>query len=131
MKKGIVFAAVLVAIISISLFLMRKKSSFYEYVIEGHTYLLLTAKNSSEWERGLMFYKDKKDLKGADGMIFIFPDREFRTFWNKNTYLDLDVYWIDEDKIINKSFLPSVLKSKETVTVDSHHRVDKVVEIIR
>lgn len=110
---------------------MRKKSSFYEYVIEGHTYLLLTAKNSSEWERGLMFYKDKKDLKGADGMIFIFPDKEFRTFWNKNTYLDLDVYWIDGDRVVGKSYLPKIKKDEEVSTVGSPEKVDKVIELVK
>jgi len=78
-----------------------------------------------------MFYKSKEELKGADGMIFIFPEKDFRSFWNENTYLDLDVYWIDGDKVVGKSYLPSIEKSKEIVTIDSSGSVDKVVEIVR
>lgn len=78
-----------------------------------------------------MFYKSKKELGGADGMIFIFPEKDYRTFWNKNTYLDLDIYWIDDNKVVGKDYLPSILKSKEIVTVKSRVEVNKVVEIIR
>ena len=64
-------------------------------------------------------------------MIFIFPDKEFRNFWNQNTYLDLDVYWLDDDKVTGKDYLPSILKSKETITISSPKEVNKVVEIVR
>jgi len=74
-----------------------------------------------------MFYKKPVDF---DGMIFIFPDKDYRTFWNKNTYLDLDVYWLNDDKVVGKSFLPSILKSKKVVTVGSGEEVNRVVEII-
>ena len=75
-----------------------------------------------------MFYKKPVDF---DGMIFIFPDKQVRSFWNKNTYLDLDLYWMDGDKVVNKSYLPSILKSKDTVVVKSSGEVNRVVEIIR
>lgn len=78
-----------------------------------------------------MNYRDKKELKGADGMMFIFPDKDYRTFWNMNTYLDLDVYWIDGDRVVGKDYLPSILKSKEIITVESRVKVNKVIEIVR
>lgn len=76
-----------------------------------------------------MFYKSKKEL-GADGMIFIFPNKQFQSFWNENTYLDLDVYWLKDDKVIGKSHLPPITKTKDVVTINSPGAVDKVVEII-
>lgn len=88
------------------------------------------ASNQEQWEKGLMFYKSKKELKGADGMIFIFPDRQIKSFWNENTYLDLNIYWMDDEKIVGKSFLPSILKSKKTVVVKSPDKINRVVEII-
>jgi len=78
-----------------------------------------------------MFYKSKKELKGADGMIFIFPNKEIRSFWNENTYLDLDVYWLDDDRVVGKDYLPSILKTKEPYTINSKEEVDKVIEIIK
>jgi len=121
-----------ILILFIALFLyfsFTKKSAYIEYKLNNKTYKLLTAKNSSEWERGLMFYKNKKELKNADGMIFIFPDKKTRTFWNKNTYLNLDVYWLDDEKVVGKSFLPSILKSKEIITINSSGKVNKVIEL--
>ena len=75
-----------------------------------------------------MFYKKPVDF---DGMIFIFSDKRERRFWNKNTYLDLDIYWLDENMVEGKVFLPSIEKSKETVTIDSSKAVNKVIEIIK
>ena len=74
-----------------------------------------------------MFYKKPINF---DGMIFVFPDKQMRSFWNKNTYLDLDLYWMDDEKIIGKSFLPSTLKTKKIITVSSPGKVNQVVEII-
>lgn len=97
------------------------------YTLQGKKYILLTAKTPQEWGKGLM---DVRKLNNADGMIFIFPDKEIRSFWNKKTYLNLDLYWIDEDKVIGKSFLPSVEK-QGIVTVSSSSPVNKVIEIVK
>ena len=99
-----------------------------KYLIDNKNYCLLTAKNQEQWEKGLMFYKKPVDF---DGMIFIFPEKEIKSFWNKSTYLDLDIYWMEEDKVIGKNYLPSILKSKEIIVVKSGGKVDQVVEIIR
>ena len=107
------------------------KNELINYSINNVKYKLLITDASEEWQKGLMFYKSKKELKGADGMIFIFPDKERQTFWNKNTYLDLDIYWMNDDKVVGKSFLPSILKSGEIVVVKSPDKANKVVEIIR
>ncbi len=98
------------------------------YLIENKKQCLLTAKSQEEWEKGLMFYKKPLNF---DGMIFIFPDKETKSFWNKNTYLDLDIYWMDDEKVIGKSYLPSVLKSKKIEVVKSPGEVNRVVEIIK
>ncbi len=97
------------------------------YQLEGRKYQLLVADNVQKWQTGLMNFRK---LEGIQGMIFIFPDKQIRHFWNKNTYLDLDVYWINEDKVEGKSFLPSIERSKEIVTVISPAKVNKVVEIV-
>ena len=70
-----------------------------------------------------------RSLKGVDGMIFIFPNNEIRNFWNKHTLMDLELLWIDGDKIVGRSELPSIEKSKEIVNVQSQKPVDKVIEL--
>jgi len=124
----------LVAVSFLLLFLFfyfKKSQRLISYSLEGKTYKLLIAKTPLKHQKGLMFYRSKKELKGADGMIFIFSNKNYRTFWNKNTFLDLDVYWIDGDRIVGKDFLPSIEKTKEIFTISSPKPVDRVVEIIK
>lgn len=128
MKK--IFFAVMIALLILAWVFSRLVTPFLSYNLNGKTYRLMTAKNSSEFQKGLMYYRSKKELNGADGMIFIFPDKDYRSFWNENTYLDLDVYWIDGERVAGKDFLPSIEKSKEVVVIESKEKVDKVIEIV-
>ncbi|MEM6317759.1 MAG: DUF192 domain-containing protein [Bacteroidota bacterium] len=48
-------------------------------------------------ERGLMH---RRSLPANGGMLFIFPDEYYRTFWMKDTYLSLDIIFLNEDKEI-------------------------------
>lgn len=43
-------------------------------------------------EMGLMF---RDSLPDGTGMLFVFEDEEIRGFWMDNTYIDLDVAFID------------------------------------
>jgi uncharacterized membrane protein (UPF0127 family) len=106
----------------------KDKEKLVSFQLEGKTYLLKEAKNPEEWERGLMFVQKPLNY---DGMIFIFPQKEIRSFWNKNTFLDLDIYWLEDNKIIGKDFLPSITKSKNVITKTSPAPANIVVEIIK
>lgn len=123
----------MVIAIGVLVFFYKNKSSntFLRYIIEGQMYHLLVAKNPVQWTKGLMYYKSKEELKGADGMIFIFPAKMIQSFWNENTYLDLDLYWMDGETVVGKSYLPSIIKTKNSLTVSSPKEVDRVVEIVK
>ena len=41
---------------------------------------------------GLMY---RKELADTAGMLFVFPAEELRGFWMKNTYLELDIIFLD------------------------------------
>jgi uncharacterized membrane protein (UPF0127 family) len=133
MKKILFISFVLIVIIYFFVFKKNNCSNNQakQYLINSKNYCLLTANKQEQCKRGLMYYKSKNELNGADGMIFIFPDKEIRSFWNENTYLDLDVYWLNNDKVVGKGFLPSILKSKKIVVVKSVGEVNKVVEIVK
>lgn len=140
MKKKLLPIFLLVFAIIVYFFFILSHNNFYtslfnkeiiNYEIDNKQYKLLVADSPLEWQKGLMYQIDKKQIKEADGMIFIFPDKQIRSFWNKNTYLDLDVYWLDDDKIIGKDFLPNILTTKDPYTINSKEKVNKVVEIIR
>lgn len=98
------------------------------YKLNDKVLLLKIADEPQEWETGLMFIRKPIDY---DGMIFIFPEKNVKAFWNKNTFVDLDVYWLDGEKIIGKSFLPSLERTKDVYTVTSLSPVNRVIEVIR
>jgi poly-gamma-glutamate capsule biosynthesis protein CapA/YwtB (metallophosphatase superfamily)/uncharacterized membrane protein (UPF0127 family) len=98
------------------------------YELENKIYLLREAKTPEEWQKGLMFVKKPVDY---DGMLFIFPDKQIRSFWNQNTFVDLEVYWLDDDKIIGKDKLESIEKTKIVKTIQSPGPVNKVIELIQ
>lgn len=96
------------------------------YKLENKNYRLLVADTPEKQERGLMYFRT---LEGIDGMIFTFPKKEKRAFWNKNTFMDLTLYWVNDGKIESKSELPSIEKSNGIVTVSSTTEVDTVIEM--
>lgn len=49
------------------------------------------------WSFGLMF---REDIPWEYGMLFIFPSDENGGFWMKNTYIPLDIAFIDSNKTI-------------------------------
>lgn len=123
--------SLIIVLFALNIFLPKKIYLGYEttnYQLEGKTYKLLVVDTPEKWERGLMNFRK---LEGVSGMIFLFPDKKIRHFWNKNTYLDLDVYWLEDDKVVGKDYLPSITKSKEIITINSKVAVNKVVEIVK
>lgn len=99
-----------------------------KYTLNKKQYKFLVADTSEKWVKGLM---DVRKLENLDGMIFIFPKPAPHTFWNENTYVDLDIYWINKGKVVGTSFLPSIEKSRDHVVISSPKPVDTVIEFIK
>ena len=98
-------------------------------ILEDTEYTLVIADTPDHMQKGLMFVR--KPTEGFDGMVFRFPDKQIRTFWNKNTLEDLQLYWMADGEVIGTSDLPSIEKSVSIVTVSSPAPADTVVEIIK
>jgi len=98
------------------------------YKLKNKNYCLLVADTTYKRTNGLMNYKKPINF---DGIIFIFPKKEIQTFWNMNTYLDLDIYWLNDNKIVGKSSLSSIEKTKDVVYVSSPKQANKVIEIVK
>jgi uncharacterized membrane protein (UPF0127 family) len=47
--------------------------------------------------QGLMY---RKSINLDEGMLFIFPDEQVRSFWMKNTFIDLSIGFFDKKKIL-------------------------------
>ncbi|MCX8029066.1 MAG: DUF192 domain-containing protein [Brevinematales bacterium] len=67
------------------------------------------AKKPEELAVGLMF---RKDMKTNEGMIFLFPNDGYISFWMKNTYLPLAIVYIDNNKRVVDVFYPPPLSTK-------------------
>jgi uncharacterized membrane protein (UPF0127 family) len=50
------------------------------------------ARTSAERSRGLMY---REDVPEGTGMLFIFEDAQVRSFWMQNTYVALDIAFLD------------------------------------
>ena len=57
-------------------------------------FMLEVRKTIQERGRGLMY---RREMAPDEGMLFIFPDEAPRSFWMKNTYLSLDMLFLDSD----------------------------------
>lgn len=55
------------------------------------------ANTPEERNLGLMY---RKSMAENQGMLFLFPEEEFRSFYMKNTEIPLDIIYLDKDKKI-------------------------------
>ena len=55
------------------------------------------ADSPEEQEQGMMF---RKEMPADTGMLFTFPDEAPRSFWMANTYLSLDIIYVNASKEI-------------------------------
>ncbi|HEX9825194.1 MAG TPA: DUF192 domain-containing protein [Flavobacteriaceae bacterium] len=55
------------------------------------------ADDDYQTETGLMY---RKNMDEFQGMLFIFPDSQYRSFYMRNTEIPLDIIYIDENKTI-------------------------------
>ena len=71
---------------------------------KSQIFKLKVAKTKEQVAKGLMFVKQ---MSAHEGMIFIFDHMKIRNFWMKNTYLSLDMVFLDQNKkVVN--IIPNV-----------------------
>jgi|YelNatPaOPRAMG01_1025707.scaffolds.fasta_scaffold02018_13 uncharacterized membrane protein (UPF0127 family) len=109
-----IVAIIIVLILAVVLFfpnLLKKHHEDSEYMFrKDGTLTFLSDSNkvltnidiqiaSSEFDRelGLMY---RKHMKENNGMLFIFPNEEVQNFWMRNTFIPLDMIFVNSKKEI-------------------------------
>lgn len=93
--------------------------------VEDQTYRLLVANTDAEQRKGL---SNRRELNEADGMAFNFSPMQTVTFSNKDTYLNLIVYYMQGFNVVGKDYLHSV-ENGGYKEITSPVKVDAVVLI--
>lgn len=73
---------------------------FYDHCIKVEV-----VRTQEERGRGLQF---RKSLGRDEGMLFVFPSSQRQSFWMKDTFIPLDIIWIDRHKRV-VFIIPNVL----------------------
>jgi len=97
MKKFfLIFISIFIILFVIFLLMTAGKGSFKNKVcFKNNCFNVELANNKDERLKGLMY---KKSLSERQGMLFIFEKEGIHPFWMKNTFVCLDIIWIDKDR---------------------------------
>ena len=94
--------------------------------VQGHRFLVEIADTP---EKAVLGLSRRDKLRTSEGMLFIYAERERRNFWMKDMRFDLDILWIDGDKIVRISRNAGAEGDNPSRTYDSGVPVNMVLEI--
>jgi hypothetical protein len=86
-----------ITILSSSSWGCRDEADTIELSIQGHGFEVEVARTAEERQRGLM---DRSAIPERGGMLFVFPESDYRAFWMKDTSLPLSLAFISSTGMI-------------------------------
>ncbi|MFA6307999.1 MAG: DUF192 domain-containing protein [Patescibacteria group bacterium] len=130
-KFIIIFFIVIAALLYVAYYNLSYFNTQVSVVeIKGHNFDTDVVQSFADIERGL---SGRASMDDNQAMLFVFPDKQKRTFWMKEMNFAIDLLWIDGQQIVayEKNMLAPVkdLSISELPRYTSPQPVDKVLEI--
>lgn len=75
----------------------NQKPQIKNIKISNKEYRVEVVKSFADQAKGL---SQRDNMGEIDGMLFEYPDNQIRSFWMKGMRFDLDIVWINDNKII-------------------------------
>jgi uncharacterized membrane protein (UPF0127 family) len=127
MKILYLFLGILILLIVVFIEINYFNSQTPRAEINGHTFSLYLAKTSSEQEVGLAkFNKIGKN----QGMLFIFLQSDYYSFWMKNMKFPIDIIFINKSVIVDVFQNVPFQKNNDNLPIyTTHKKADGVLEI--
>jgi len=91
MDKNIIIGIVLI-LIGVLLIVLIPDRGMNKVCYENECFEVEIADDPAERAKGLMF---RESLERDKGMLFIFEETGIYPFWMKNTFISLDIIWLD------------------------------------
>ena len=70
-----------------------------QVVINGQTFRVWVMDTDAKRSEGMMYLTDS-EVQADEGMLFVFPNAQARSFFMRNTYIPLDIAFIGANKSI-------------------------------
>ncbi len=74
---------------------LNQKNEILQIRVDGHALQVEIADTDAKRRIGLMY---RKMLKENEGMLFVFPQADYLSFWMKNTLIPLSIAYFNEDR---------------------------------
>lgn len=125
MRKWILVLILSFLIIAGFLYVKTKNENKYIEINSNKIYVEI-AENPEKQYKGLSF---REKLAQDQGMLFVFDNKQIRSFAMRNMSFPLDIIWINENKIvkIDKNLPPEGRITSHTYT--SQEAIDRVLEV--
>lgn len=125
-KTILIFVTISFVVFLISFFANKRNSLPKEVkaVINDYNYYLEVAKTSKQREIGL---SNRQSLCSNCGMLFVFPRQKIHTFWMKDTFIPLDMIWLDKNFKVVK--IATILETNSEKLYANKNKAKYVIEL--
>lgn len=127
MRKNAIAAATVISLCFVAPSLRAAEMQPLDIVTANgkHNFSVEVARTREEQDKGLMF---RRELPDGQGMLFDFTTEQTVAFWMENTYISLDIIFINGDGRIRRIAENAEPLSKTTIPSDGPVRA--VLEVI-